>query len=54
MIAPSERWIVDVHFPESGDFVLEHISEGDTYRLATFSVGEEVAAPDYSLPVRPS
>ena len=50
MIAPSERWIVDVHFPEAGDFALEHISEGATYRLATFSVGEQTAAPDHSLP----
>ena len=48
MIAPSERWIVDVHFPEAGDIVLEHLSEGTTYRLATFEVSEEAPAVDYS------
>ena len=48
ILAPSERWIVDVHFPEAGEFALEHVSEGHTYRMATFDVSETAAEPDYS------
>lgn len=48
IIAPSERWVVDVLFPEAGELVLEHASQDRTYRLATFSVSDEAATPDLS------
>jgi FtsP/CotA-like multicopper oxidase with cupredoxin domain len=48
LIAPSERWVVDVLFPEAGEFALEHVGAGTTYRLATFAVAGEAAAPDLS------
>ena len=49
IIAPSERWVVDAYFPEAGEFALEHISQGLTYRLATFEVSPtSKAQPNYS------
>jgi len=48
LIAPSERWVVDVYFPEAGEFVLEHASSERSYRMATFAVSEGVAEHDYS------
>ena len=46
LIAPSERVVVDVHFPNAGEFVLEHRTPERTYRLATVAVGEAQAEPD--------
>ena len=46
LIAPSERVVVDVHFPEAGEFALEHRTPQGTYRLATIAVGDEQAEPD--------
>ncbi len=46
LIAPSERVVVDVHFPEAGEFALEHRTPERTYRLATVAVGEAQAEPD--------
>jgi len=46
LIAPSERVVVDVHFPEAGEFALEHRTPERTYRLATVAVGDAQAEPD--------
>ena len=48
LLAPSERWVVDAYFPEDGEFILEHVSEGRVYPLAVFDVGTEAAEPDLS------
>jgi FtsP/CotA-like multicopper oxidase with cupredoxin domain len=45
LIAPSERVVVDVFFPEAGTRALEHQTPERTYRLATIAVGEEGAEP---------
>ena len=45
LIAPSERVVVDVLFAEAGNHALEHQTPERTYRLATITVGEEVADP---------
>jgi FtsP/CotA-like multicopper oxidase with cupredoxin domain len=41
LLAPSERVVVDVHFPEAGEIELEHRTPERTYRLAGVSVSEE-------------
>jgi FtsP/CotA-like multicopper oxidase with cupredoxin domain len=46
LLAPSERAVVDVHFPETGEFALEHRTPERTYRLATIAVGEAQAEPE--------
>jgi FtsP/CotA-like multicopper oxidase with cupredoxin domain len=46
LLAPSERVVVDVHFPEPGEFTLEHRTPDRSYRLARFTVSEESAEPD--------
>jgi FtsP/CotA-like multicopper oxidase with cupredoxin domain len=46
LIAPSERVVVDVLFPDAGAFALEHRTPDRTYRLATVSVAEAPAEPD--------
>src|ERR671939_408479 len=38
LLAPSERIVVDVLFPEAGDFGLEHRTPEHTYRLASIAV----------------
>jgi FtsP/CotA-like multicopper oxidase with cupredoxin domain len=48
LLAPSERWVVDAYFPRDGEFILEHVSEGRVYPMATFDVGMEPAEPDCS------
>ena len=48
ILAPSERWVVDAFFPDEGEYALEHVSEGKTYRLAAFAVEAEEALPDLS------
>ena len=52
VLAPSERWVVDVLFPEEGEYALEHVSSGRTYRLATFGVSRQAAEPDLSASFR--
>jgi FtsP/CotA-like multicopper oxidase with cupredoxin domain len=47
-IAPSERWVVDAWFPEAGELILQHVSDGITYDLATFAVSEEQVDVDLS------
>ena len=46
LLAPSERVVVDVHFPEPGEFILEHRTPERSYRLADVTVGEESVEPD--------
>jgi FtsP/CotA-like multicopper oxidase with cupredoxin domain len=46
LLAPSERVVVDVHFPEPGEFTLEHRTPDRSYRLARLTVSEESAEPD--------
>jgi FtsP/CotA-like multicopper oxidase with cupredoxin domain len=41
LLAPSERVVVDVLFPDSGEFELQHRTPERTYRLATISVADE-------------
>jgi FtsP/CotA-like multicopper oxidase with cupredoxin domain len=41
LLAPSERVVVDVSFPEAGEFTLEHRTPDRSYRLAGVTVGEE-------------
>jgi FtsP/CotA-like multicopper oxidase with cupredoxin domain len=41
LLAPSERVVVDVHFPEAGELELEHRTPEHTYRLASVDVADE-------------
>jgi FtsP/CotA-like multicopper oxidase with cupredoxin domain len=45
VLAPSERYIVDVLVDQPGELALEHHTPDRSYRLATFTVGEAHAAP---------
>jgi FtsP/CotA-like multicopper oxidase with cupredoxin domain len=45
LLAPSERVVVDVLFPEPGEFTLEHRTPERAYRLASVSVVENPAEP---------
>ena len=47
LLAPSERVVVDVLFPEAGRFELEHRTPERTYRLASITVADEEAEPSY-------
>jgi FtsP/CotA-like multicopper oxidase with cupredoxin domain len=44
-LAPSERIVVDVLFPNAGRHVLEHRTPGQVYRLATLVVDNQPAQP---------
>jgi FtsP/CotA-like multicopper oxidase with cupredoxin domain len=46
LIAPSERVVVDIHFPEPRELTLEHRTPDRSYRLAGITVSEESAEPD--------
>jgi FtsP/CotA-like multicopper oxidase with cupredoxin domain len=46
LIAPSERVVVDVHFPDAGELSLEHSTPDRSYRLAAFTVDDDPADPD--------
>jgi len=54
LLAPSERVVVDVLFPEAGDVRLEHRTPERTYPLATITVVDEEAdqsfADDFAQP----
>jgi len=45
LIAPSERYVVDVLFEEPGELALEHRTPERTYRLAVVTVLDEPAEP---------
>jgi FtsP/CotA-like multicopper oxidase with cupredoxin domain len=48
LLAPSERVVVDVLFPEAGEFELEHRTPERTYRLASIAVTDEQPEPSYA------
>jgi FtsP/CotA-like multicopper oxidase with cupredoxin domain len=48
LLAPSERVVVDVLFPDAGELQLEHRTPERTYRLAAISVSDEPPEPDYA------
>jgi FtsP/CotA-like multicopper oxidase with cupredoxin domain len=48
LLAPSERVVVDVLFPDAGEFELEHRTPERTYRLATIAVADERPEPSYA------
>jgi FtsP/CotA-like multicopper oxidase with cupredoxin domain len=47
LLAPSERVVVDAHFPEAGELQLEHRTPERTYRLASITVNDEEADPSH-------
>src|SRR5206468_11586702 len=48
LLAPSERVVVDVLFPDGGELELQHRTPERTYRLATIAVADEEAEPAYA------
>ena len=48
LLAPSERVVVDVLFPDPGELELQHRTPERTYRLASISVADEEAEPSYA------
>src|ERR671924_877710 len=48
LLAPSERVVIDVLFPEVGELELQHRTPERTYRLASITVAEEQAEPSYA------
>jgi FtsP/CotA-like multicopper oxidase with cupredoxin domain len=48
LLAPSERAVVDVLFPESGELELQHRTPDRTYRLASINVIDKAAEPSYA------
>jgi FtsP/CotA-like multicopper oxidase with cupredoxin domain len=46
LLAPSERVVVDVLFPEPGELALEHRTPEKSYRLAAIRVADDPAEPD--------
>jgi FtsP/CotA-like multicopper oxidase with cupredoxin domain len=48
LLAPSERVVVDVLFPDAGEVELQHRTPEHTYRLASITVADEQAEPSYA------
>jgi FtsP/CotA-like multicopper oxidase with cupredoxin domain len=48
LLAPSERVVVDVLFPDAGELELQHRTPERTYRLASITVADEQAEPSYA------
>jgi len=48
LLAPSERVVVDVLFPDAGELKLEHRTPEHTYPLASILVVDEQAVPSYA------
>jgi FtsP/CotA-like multicopper oxidase with cupredoxin domain len=48
LLAPSERVVVDVLFPEAGEFELEHRTPERTYRLASITISDESPERSYA------
>jgi FtsP/CotA-like multicopper oxidase with cupredoxin domain len=48
LLAPSERVVVDVLFPEAGAFELEHRTPERTYRLASITISDESPERSYA------
>jgi FtsP/CotA-like multicopper oxidase with cupredoxin domain len=47
LLAPSERVVVDVHFPDAGEHELQHRTPERTYRLAAITVDDDPAEPSF-------
>jgi len=47
LLAPSERVVVDVHFPDAGEHELLHRTPEREYRLASISVDDDAADPSF-------
>ncbi len=48
LLAPSERVVVDVLFPDAGELELQHRTPERTYRLASIAVTDDQAEPSYA------
>ena len=48
LLAPSERVVVDVLFPDAGELELEHRTPERTYRLASITVVDEPPEPSFA------
>jgi FtsP/CotA-like multicopper oxidase with cupredoxin domain len=48
LLAPSERVVVDVLFPDAGEFALEHRTPERTYRLASITVNGDKQEPSHA------
>jgi FtsP/CotA-like multicopper oxidase with cupredoxin domain len=48
LLAPSERVVIDVLFPEPGELELQHRTPERTYRLASITVADEEIQPSYA------
>jgi len=48
LLAPSERVVLDVLFPDAGELELQHRTPDRTYRLASISVTDDQAEPSYA------
>src|ERR671923_519747 len=48
LLAPSERVVIDVLFPEAGELELQHRTPERTYRLPSITVADEQAEPSYA------
>src|SRR5918995_3839118 len=48
LLAPSERVVVDVLFPDAGELELEHRTPERTYRLASIAVTDQQPEPSYA------
>jgi FtsP/CotA-like multicopper oxidase with cupredoxin domain len=48
LLAPSERVVVDVLFPDTGELQLEHRTPERTYRLASIAVADEPPAESFA------
>jgi FtsP/CotA-like multicopper oxidase with cupredoxin domain len=48
LLAPSERVVLDVLFPDAGEFELEHRTPERTYRLASIAVADEQPELSYA------
>ena len=49
LIAPSERVVIDVHFPAAGELTLDHKTPDRTYTLATIAVEDTPADPTSAM-----
>lgn len=47
LLGPSERAIVDILFPESGDYELLHITPENTYTMGSFKVSDKEVETSY-------
>jgi FtsP/CotA-like multicopper oxidase with cupredoxin domain len=48
LLAPSERVVLDVLFPDAGEVELEHRTPAHTYRLASIAVTDESPEPSFA------